>query len=98
VGQDGGRYAGDLGEESRTISEKQKFFADHRGGLDRFEATFRRTTDCMLCSQYRVLDWCGLVDVRDAPIATEFCVAEEYRDVPSSETLHKSGRRTPSQV
>ena len=56
----------------------------HRG-LDRFKATLRRTTDCMLCSQYRGLDWCGLVDVRDAPIATEFCVAEEYRDVPLNE-------------
>ena len=62
----------------------------HRG-LDRFKATFRRTTDCMLCSQYRVLDWCGLVDVRDAPIATEFCVAEEYRDVPGTEVAASTG-------
>jgi hypothetical protein len=36
----------------------------------------------MLCLQYGMLNWCGLVDVRRAPIATEFCVAEKFREVP----------------
>jgi hypothetical protein len=38
----------------------------------------------MLCSHYGMLDWCGLVDLRRAPIATEFCVAEKYREVPTA--------------
>jgi hypothetical protein len=36
----------------------------------------------MLCLHYEMLDGCGMVDVRRAPIATEFCVAEKFRDVP----------------
>ena len=39
----------------------------------------------MVRLKYEALDWCGLVDVRRAPIATEFYVAEKYRDVPLSE-------------
>jgi len=28
---------------------------------------------------------CGLIDVRHAPITTEFCVADDFRDVPDSD-------------
>jgi hypothetical protein len=71
------------GRRQRQFRKIRIFPPMHRGP-DRFKATFRRTMDGMLCLQYRVLDWCGLVDVRHAPIATEFCVAEEYRDVPQA--------------
>jgi hypothetical protein len=27
---------------------------------------------------------CGLIDVRHPPIATELCVAEDFRDVPEA--------------
>jgi hypothetical protein len=30
------------------------------------------------------LDWCGLLDVRRTPIATGFCVAENFRDVATT--------------
>ena len=39
----------------------------------------------MLCLHHGMLDWCGLVDVRRAPIATEFCVAENFRNVPQTD-------------
>jgi hypothetical protein len=66
---------------STIISENKNFPADApRSGS--IQSDVPEDDGFMLCSQYRVLDWCGLVDVRDAPIATEFCVAEEYRDVP----------------
>jgi hypothetical protein len=48
----------------------------------------------MLCLHYGMLDWCGLVDLRRAPIATEFCVAEKYREVPNPEVV-LSDRRYP---
>jgi hypothetical protein len=33
------------------------------------------------------LDWCGLLDVRYAPIVTKFCIAAKCRDVPRGDKL-----------
>ena len=46
----------------------------------------------MLCSHYGMLDWCGLVDLRRAPIATGFCVGGKFRNVPQAEVV-AIGRR-----
>jgi hypothetical protein len=43
----------------------------------------------MLYSQYRCWIGAALVDVRDAPIAAEFCVAAEYRGVPKAAVAHR---------
>jgi hypothetical protein len=97
VGRDGVRYAGDLGEESRRISEKQNYSADApRSGLDQSDVPEDDGLHALLAIRGK-LDWCGLVDVRRAPIATEFCVAEKYRDVPIYSGLACAGRRPLTQ-